>query len=98
MPAPDDLQTDRQAVRRKTRGNRGGGMPGEIEEIGHAPTYQRIDGFAVDAGWTDGIAVRRIADRHACQRRRDDEIVGLEDFLDRGEDLRANHLIAQGVE
>jgi hypothetical protein len=57
----DQLHANRQTLAEAGR-DRSRGATAEIGQIRHAPSNQRIDLFAVDASWTDRIAVRCILD------------------------------------
>src|SRR5919107_4686986 len=93
----DQLHADRQPVD-VPGGDGGGRMAGEVDDIGEAPTDERVDVDALDVPRADRVAVLGVVDGQRREGRGDQEVVGAQHLLDTVVDTGAHPLIAEHVE
>ena len=61
--AADDLHSYRQPLWRESRGYRRGWMAGEVDGIGEAPAYERVDTLTVHLRGAQCVTVRGVVYR-----------------------------------
>src|SRR5205809_304040 len=73
-------------------------MSREVHQVGQAPSDERVDSLALNVCRSLGVAVVAVINRGAGERRRNEQIVSIQDALNRVIDLGLDLLILEKVQ